>query len=86
MVKFFLVYFWEFLLGLTLITQVLVPIFVPKLKFFWLFRGKESKTPVPSSLGELQEKASRNKQERVELQDNAASIRESLKDIEDKTN
>lgn len=30
----------EFLIALTLITQVIIPLFVPNLKLFWLFRVK----------------------------------------------
>ena len=40
MIKFILTHSLEFLLGLTVITQVIIPLFVPKLKIFWLFRDK----------------------------------------------
>lgn len=40
MLKLFIVYVGEILLTLTLITQVLIPLFVPNLKFFWFFRYK----------------------------------------------
>jgi hypothetical protein len=84
MVKFILVNFIEFLLALTLITQVLIPIFFPKLRFFWLFRSSESKANI-SSLNELNIKASKNRSERDEILGEMSTAEEVLKEIKSKS-
>ena len=43
MAKILITYVVELLLGLFLLTQVVIPIFVPERKFFWLFRDKKPK-------------------------------------------
>jgi hypothetical protein len=45
--------FLEFLVALTLITQVLIPSFTPDLEFFWIF--KRQTKPSVSSLDELEQ-------------------------------
>lgn len=83
MMKFILINSIEFLLGLTLITQVIIPMFFPKLKYFWLFRG--NKTTNISSLDELNSKASKNKSDRDEILGEMSTAEEFLKEIKSKT-
>lgn len=41
MIRFILQSSLEILFGLALITQVIIPILVPDLSFFWLFKKKD---------------------------------------------
>lgn len=82
MMKFILINSIEFLLALILITQVLIPMFFPNLKFFWLFRG--SKNTNISSLDELNTKASKNKSDRDEILGEMSTAEEVLKEIRSK--
>lgn len=84
MAKFFLTTFLEFLVGLTLLTQVIIPLFVKDLKFFWLFKKSEGRTNI-STLDELNQRATQNKEERDKLKENLSSAEEILKEIESKT-
>ena len=84
MAKFLIVYGLEFLIGLFLLTQVIVPIFVPKLKFFWLFKGKEKSNI--SSVDEFNQRAAMNREERDTLKEQMQIIKDSLSDTESKIN
>lgn len=43
MIKFIITHSIEFIVGLVLITQVVIPIFIENLPLFWLFRPKKKK-------------------------------------------
>lgn len=47
MFKMLLEYGVTFLLALTIITQLIVPLFVPKLELFWIFKRKTVPTIIP---------------------------------------
>ena len=85
MVKFFIVYALEILGGITLITQVIIPIFIDDLKFFWFFRRSEPKKSPFSSLEELDQKATQVKQQRDEINQNLSSAESTLREIKEKT-
>jgi len=86
MAKFFIVYGLEFLIGLALLTQVIVPMFVKKLKFFWLFRESDSESVQPSSLEELNQQATDNKEQREKINYAVKTTEEVLREIKEKTN
>lgn len=46
MVKFFLTWGLEIIVGLTILTQVVIPVLVKDLPLFWLFRPSKPKTTV----------------------------------------
>lgn len=56
MMKFFLRYIVEVIIILALITQIIYPLFVPKVKFFWIFSRNKSSESV-STLSELSKEA-----------------------------
>ncbi len=86
MVKFLLIYTLEFLIGLTLITQVIAPMFVKNLDFFWLFKSSKSESAGITTLDELKQRANQNNEEREKIKENLSSAGEVLKEIESKTN
>jgi hypothetical protein len=61
--KFFITYGLEFIFGLTLLTQVLIPIFVKDLKLFWLFKPSKSKNVVTSDLDTLDQEVDKYQNE-----------------------
>lgn len=87
--KFIIVATLEFLIALTLFTQVIIPLFVHKWRFFWFFRKKVSspeKTTGVASLDVLNEEATKNKEGRDKLRENLSSAEKTLKEIKSKTN
>lgn len=87
MAKLFLGFALEFIIGLLLLTQVIIPIFVKNLKFFWLFRSSDTGTAsTVSTLDELNQRATSNKEEREKIKENLSSASEQLREIESKTN
>lgn len=83
MAKFFIMYASEFLLFITLLTQVVIPIFIPKLKFFWLFRS-EAKSEV-TDLSDLNKEADEVKLRKDSLKEKVSSAEEAINQIKDKT-
>ena len=77
--KFFIMYGLEFLLGLTLLTQVVIPMFMPNLKYFWLFKSSDKKTG-DTTLDQLREKAAKNKEERLNISGSVSTIEEVIKE------
>lgn len=87
MAKLFLGFALEFLIGLTLLTQVVIPVFVKNLKFFWIFRSSDKgASSNVTTLDELNQRATQNKDEREKIKENLSSASEQLKEIESKTN
>lgn len=86
MAKFFIGFGLEILILLILVTQIVVPMFAPKVKYFWLFRGKsDSETSGVSSLDELNQRAETVKKAKDELNESVSSAEEKLKEIKSKT-
>lgn len=86
--RFIIVVTLEFLIALTLLTQVIAPLFVHKWRFFWFFRKKVSspETTGVASLDVLNEEATKNKEGRDKLRENLSSAEKTLKEIKSKTN
>lgn len=84
MIKYFLTYFLEIVLVVLLVSQVILPIFSKRYKFFWLFRGTPPETNI-SSLEELKKGAERNKAEREDLKEKTQSAEEVLREIKSQT-
>lgn len=74
--KFVIIYGLEFLIGLTLLTQVLIPLFVSDLPLFWLFKKSKPDKPQISSLDDLEK----------EVDDYHERVIPSVKQAEEKVN
>lgn len=79
MAKFFIIYGLEFLIGLILITQIIIPMFTNK-PFFWFFRSEEK--PTVSTFEEFKQKAQDNKDQRDELKDQVSTVKKAVDDVE----
>lgn len=77
MAKFFIMYGLEFIIGLILVTQVLIPVFLTNLKFFWFFRPTPQAT---TELEKLKEQAEKNSEERKNISGAVSTIEEVLKE------
>ena len=81
MIKLLLEKFLEIILGLTIVTQVLIPCLVKKLKFFWLFRpDPEPPAPAPQ---DVKERIQQTKETVTELRNTADIIFEEASKIKD---
>ncbi len=72
---------FEILVMLTIVSQVIIPIFLPSyFKFFWLFRKKEKQ---PEKSKSFDEELEHTEKEFINRKD---ALNESVEDIEDKFN
>lgn len=75
------------LLILTLFTQILIPIFVPKLDFFWVFKGKvkeeQVSTETPDVMGAINHLASDLKEKKEAFKASDKTISEAIHSLED---
>lgn len=83
MIKFLLVYGLEFLIGLTLVTQVIIPVFVKDLPLFWLFRPSQPIATVPT-LDALDEEVNENLRKRNETKEKVEDIVKKVDGIKSK--
>lgn len=92
MMKFVMNFLACFLLAVALVSQVIVPMFSKKQKYFWFFRKpkiseilEEDEDNRVESLEVLRREANKNKEERDKLKENLSSAEEVLKEIKSQT-
>jgi hypothetical protein len=74
-------FFFEFLVILLLISQIVVPSFIPEVKFFWLFKPSKKEPKSSSTLGELKDEAKATAQQYKSTKAKIDKAEDDLNDI-----
>ncbi len=81
--KLLLTEFISICIFLLIVTQVLMPLFIPKLEMFWFFKKDKPKPTVAPP--ELRDRVDRAKAEVTDLRDSVNSYHKEAEELKDKT-
>lgn len=83
--KLFFVYITEILLFVLVFTQVIVPIFVKKLPFFWFFRKEPKAEPAKViPIDSLEQRAEKVSEDRKEIKEDVKNAQDKINSINQK--
>lgn len=85
MAKFIIMYAFEFIIALTLFSQVILPMFSKRLKYFWIFRTADKSETTITTLSELSDRAEKVKFQKDELDENIENAEQILEEIKSKS-
>lgn len=87
MVKYLVEFVLAALVGLTLITQVVIPMFIPNLEMFWLFKTDKKKVqPKIGTLQDLDDKVDETMKRYNEVEDEVKKASTAMNQIKSKIN
>lgn len=81
--KLLLTEFVSICIFLLIVTQVLIPLFIPGLEIFWFFKKSKPKSPVTPS--ELKEKVEKVKEEVTDLRTSVDTYHKEAEELKNKT-
>ena len=81
LIKFLIEYFLIIFIGILLITQVILPSFIPRMRYWWLFRKAAPKKPSDP----LENRVSNAVDEFKEVKDEVDENLRKAQDLKDKT-
>lgn len=88
MIKFIITYLFEFLVLITVITQIVGPMFIKELPFFWFFKKtkqEEKCEDTPASLEDLEKEATESTEKYVSTVEKVDKTLEKTQAIKKKT-